>query len=156
MIKALSEPKGYAVASSFGLIQLILLLNSIKLSIQPFLLFQIVSIAFAGTSALFLFIFFFENLEKKIIYPIFTHFLDASSTVMALESGLKEKAYIARLFIDLVGAYGVFLMKLLIIGPISYYLLEKYEGKWKEEAFFFLVVYGFVLFLRNYFLILMI
>lgn len=155
VLKFFNSSKKYIYGALLGYAQLMVFILYIKISIDFLLLFKMLSLAFTVTILPVLVFAFFESIKLKIAYPIYAHFLDASSTVIALESGLKEKAYLARAFIELVGAGGVFLMKFLVIFPISYYLLENYEGKWREEAFFFLVVYGFVLFLRNYFLILM-
>lgn len=94
-----------------------------------------------------------ENFGFISIFPIFGHFLDASSTVLALDRGLQESRVLAGTFIEYLGSYGIFLMKALIIIPVVYFIERKMEEEVTGTALFMIGMYGLVLGLRNYFLI---
>ncbi|AOV95360.1 hypothetical protein AQV86_05590 [Nanohaloarchaea archaeon SG9] len=89
------------------------------------------------------------------LFPVLTHFLDAASTVKALERGLSESRALAQFFIEFLGEYGIFVMKALVIVPVALYIEREVEGDISREVLFMIGVYGLVLGLRNYFLLLL-
>lgn len=84
---------------------------------------------------------------------ISAHFLDASSTVVALQNSLTESRVLASLFIELLGPYGVFLMKALIIVPVVYFSREEFNEMYSGLLLYSVFSLGLVLGVRNLFLI---
>lgn len=143
--------KAYVISFIFGSLLASLLYFVSSFSLDYIILGEI--FLFAG---LFVFPFalavFYFDFRKFYVVILFSHFLDASSTRIALRKGLRESRVLANLFLEIFGVYGIFLMKALIFIPITYYILEKNYAK---ELIFLLSIYGLVLGLRNYFLVLL-
>lgn len=149
------QKKAYITETIIGLTALITLLTQVKPGLNTSILLQITGI----TTAAFIPVYITHMLFRKkktglYLFPIYTHFLDAGSTVIALEQGLKESRTLANIFIRSMGEYGIFVMKALIIIPITLYIQEKITGEISREILFMIGVYGLVLGLRNYFLML--
>lgn len=139
-----------------GFIAVSLLFLQIKPVLDVFIFLQMLIF----TTAAFFPIYIIHLLKEQgkislYLFPIFTHFLDAGSTVIALQEGLKESRLLAQIFIKSMGNYGIFIMKALIIVPIAYYIKEEVKGEISREVLYMIGIYGLVLGLRNYFLILM-
>jgi uncharacterized membrane protein len=90
-----------------------------------------------------------ELLRFEFVAPVAAHYLDASSTFTALEFGANEKHVLGRIFIDLFGPSGMFLMKTLVIVPVSYYLVEDFEGEEKMFYIFLITTLGLGIATRN-------
>lgn len=83
------------------------------------------------------------------IIPIFAHFWDASSTYVVLKYGGAEKHVLADLFIQIMGAKGMFVMKGIVIFPIVLYINEEFEGEERNYYLFLIAMLGFALGTRN-------
>ena len=155
MIKIENRKKAYILEAFTGITALSIIWISLKPALDFLLLSQIIILALIPSIPIF---FLPRTLKKKarlfFIFPVSTHFLDAASTVIALEKGLQESRALARIFIEYLGSYGVFAMKALFIIPISYYLVKEIDEGISKEALYMIGVYGLVLGLRNYFLML--
>lgn len=90
-----------------------------------------------------------ELLGYQFIIPIVAHFADAASTITALNAGAEEKHVLANLFIDVFGVYGMFLMKSLVIIPVTYYLVMEFDGEKKNYYLFLVALLGLALATRN-------
>lgn len=147
--------KAYIMESIIGLTALTILFMNVKPDLETSILLQMTGLTIAAFVPVYM---IHLSLEKKTtgmyLFPVFAHFLDAGSTVAALERGLKESRALAQLFISSMGEYGIFIMKALIIIPIALYLEKKVEGEISREILFMIGSYGVVLGLRNYFLLL--
>lgn len=155
VFKTCEIPKRDIYGALLGYLQLIALIFYLQVPFNLILLFRIFSMAFVPIIVPVLLIAFLMPKEIRSVYPVYTHFLDASSTVIALNYGLIERIHLAQLFIKNFGAYGVFLMKLLIVGPLAFYLSRNYERSMERKVFFLVSIYGIILSFRNYFLILL-
>ncbi|MFB6241945.1 MAG: DUF63 family protein [Candidatus Nanosalina sp.] len=90
-----------------------------------------------------------ELLKFEFTAPVAAHYLDASSTFTALSFGANEKHVIGRIFIDLMGPTGMFVMKTMVIVPASYYLVEEFEGEEKMFYIFLITALGLGIAMRN-------
>jgi len=90
-----------------------------------------------------------ELLTPAFTLPIAAHFLDASTTVTALEFGGSEKHVLARFFIENLGPYSMFLMKGLVIIPVVYYIYREIEGEERNYYLFLIAMLGFAIATRN-------
>jgi hypothetical protein len=149
------QKKAYITETTIGLTALITLLAQVKPGLNTSILLQIIGLTTAAFLPVYILHFILE--KKKIglyLFPIYTHFLDAGSTVIALQKGLQESRILAQIFIRNMGEYGIFVMKALIIVPITLYIEKEIKGEISREILFMIGVYGLVLGLRNYFLML--
>ncbi|MFB6175485.1 MAG: DUF63 family protein [Candidatus Nanohalobium sp.] len=90
--------------------------------------------------------------SSKLLLPVAAHYLDAASTVVALQKSLKESRFLANLFIKNLGPGGIIVMKALVIIPVVYFSTnfdEEYEGL----LLYIVFALGLVLGVRNLFLI---
>lgn len=87
--------------------------------------------------------------DGMIFLPIWAHFLDAASTVIALENSFSESRLLARIFIELLGPYGIFLMKALIIVPLTFYAVRALDGKHALLSVYIITALGLILGIRN-------
>lgn len=88
--------------------------------------------------------------KVEFAYPIFAHFLDASTTFLAINSGAREKVFLGRFFIEIFGPIGIFILKTVVIIPLTYYLFAKSEAKENLYYLYFITVLGMVLSARNF------
>lgn len=85
----------------------------------------------------------------EILAPIATHFMDASSTVVSISNGAVEKQFIARLFIENLGPYGIFALKAMAIIPIVYIIDRETENKERIFYLYTITALGLVITVRN-------
>lgn len=90
-----------------------------------------------------------DLLRFEFTAPVAAHYLDASSTFTALSYGANEKHVLGRAFIDIFGPSGMFIMKTLVIVPVSYYLITEFEGEEKMFYIFLITMLGLGIATRN-------
>lgn len=83
------------------------------------------------------------------LLPVSAHFLDATSTFTALNFGAEEKHVLGRLFINLLGNWGMFVLKGLVIIPAVLYILENFDGEEKTFYIFIITLLGLGIATRN-------
>lgn len=83
--------------------------------------------------------------------PVSAHFLDATSTFTALSFGAEEKHVLGRIFIDLFGNGGLFVLKSLVIIPVVIYIIKNFEGEEKVFYLFIITLLGLGIATRNIF-----
>lgn len=150
-----SKKKAYILEATAGILFLAVSYIATAPVLDPLIFLKIISITMSAFIPVYiLHIAFKEKTTQLYLFPILTHYFDAASTVIALEEGLQESRALARVFIENLGPYGVFAMKSLVIIPVAYYLSEKMEGDMSQEILYLIGIYGLVLGLRNYFLLL--
>ena len=118
--------------------------NPQALLLELFLIFLWSTIGFISLK-----IFKPELVRFEFLAPVTAHYLDASSTFVALNFNANEKHVLGRIFIDIFGPAGIFLMKTLVIVPISYYLVEEFEGEEKMFYIFIITLLGLGIATRN-------
>jgi uncharacterized membrane protein len=120
-------------------------------------LYDIVVLLGLSITALILVFAFFYILDiqrdKLILLPIWSHFIDASSTVIALNNSLSESRLLANIFIQYLGPYGIFLMKALIIIPLTFFAVRNLDEKHSLFALYVISALGLILGVRNILLI---
>ncbi len=80
-----------------------------------------------------------ELLTWGFISPIAAHYLDATSTVVALSLGGTEQQLVAARLIDVLGPYAIFILKTVVIIPVVY-LIELKINDEKEKLFYFFII----------------
>lgn len=90
-----------------------------------------------------------DLISYSFILPVAAHFLDATSTVVALGQGAEEKHVLANFFINTLGPYGMFVMKGLVIIPATYYIIKEFEGEERNYYLFLITLLGIALATRN-------
>jgi uncharacterized membrane protein len=90
-----------------------------------------------------------DLLRFEFTAPVSAHYLDASSTFTALSFGASEKHVLGRTFIEFFGPSGIFLMKTIVIIPVSYYLVTEFEGEEKMFYIFLITALGLGIATRN-------
>lgn len=90
-----------------------------------------------------------DLLNSGFTVPVAAHYLDASTTVAVLSTGGTENQVLAGYFVSLLGPYGIFLLKTLVIVPVVYYILENFEGDERNYYLFLVASLGFALAMRN-------
>lgn len=90
-----------------------------------------------------------ELFEPAFYLPVAAHLLDASSTYTALQFGGSEKHVLANFFINIFGAPGIFIMKLLIIPPAVLYIYRNVDGEKRNYYLFLVALLGFAIATRN-------
>ncbi len=118
--------------------------NPQALLLEIFVIFLWSAVGFIGLK-----LFKPELLRFEFLAPVAAHYLDASSTFVALNFNANEKHVLGRIFIDLFGPSGIFLMKTLVIVPISYYLVEEFDGEEKMFYIFIITLLGLGIATRN-------
>lgn len=91
----------------------------------------------------------------ELLAPVLAHYLDATTTVIALANGGVEQQVVARYFIDNIGLTGIFVLKTLVIIPAV--IIIRREVKMDEKRLFYLFVLtalGLGISVRNLLLIL--
>lgn len=81
--------------------------------------------------------------------PVAAHYLDATSTFTALEFGAEEKHVLGRIFIDIFGSSGMFMLKTLVIIPVVLYIVRNFEGEEKTFYIFIITLLGLGITTRN-------
>jgi uncharacterized membrane protein len=94
-------------------------------------------------------LFYPELATLKFQLPVIAHYFDATSTVVSLANGGEEKHVLASLFIDNFGPYSMFLMKTLIIVPVTWYVVKETDGDVQRFVLFVIALLGFALGTRN-------
>lgn len=149
-----NQKKAYITETVIGLTALTVFFTQIKTGFNGNIFLRITGLAVAAFTPVYIIHLILERKKTGLyLFPVLTHFLDAGSTVVALEEGLMESRTLAQIFISSMGEYGIFVMKALTIIPIALYIEEKIEGEISREVLFMIGVYGLVLGLRNYFLV---
>lgn len=148
----------YILEALSGLVFFLILLAFLGITMEfpiqtPLFILFYASAAFAPVYLLYKFS-PVKKLGVLFLFPIFTHLLDASSTFLALQKGLEESQFLAQKFISFIGPEGIFVMKYLIILPVSLYMAKRRDQKFFEEILYLIGIYGLVLGFRNLFLIL--
>lgn len=116
--------------------------------------FKLSALSIASILPVYLFLYLFDlRRDKMILFPVWAHFVDASSTVIALENSLTESRILASFFIDVFGPYGIFLMKSMVIIPITFFAVENLEEKYSLLAVYIVTSMGLILGVRNILLI---
>lgn len=90
---------------------------------------------------LFLKAFFPRFLSAELILPVGMHYMDATTTLVALRFGGYEQHLVARYFIEIFGPYGIFILKSLVVIPAVVIVNKKTEG---EERLFYLFILTFL------------
>ena len=88
-------------------------------------------------------------INYQFLIPVIAHYADSASTITALDVGAEEKHVVANLFIDVFGPYGMFLMKTIVIIPVTYYLIKEFEGEKRNYYLFLVAMLGLALATRN-------
>jgi uncharacterized membrane protein len=86
-----------------------------------------------------------EFMKIEFVYPLFTHYLDASTSFIAINGGAREKMFIGRVFVDSFGPGGIFVLKSLIIVPLVYYIFQEIDGEERLYLLYFIGALGLVL-----------
>lgn len=98
-----------------------------------------------------------SKLDKMFYIPVFGHLFDAATSFTALtllgpwNFREIEKHVLARFFVNPAhfGPSGIFVMKLLIIVPATYYIYTEFEGEKRNYYLFLIAMLGFALGTRN-------
>lgn len=90
-----------------------------------------------------------ELLSWDFTIPVAAHYLDATSTFTALEFGAEEKHVLGRLFIDIFGSSGMFVLKTLVIIPVVLYIIRNFDGEEKTFYIFIITLLGLGIATRN-------
>lgn len=78
-----------------------------------------------------------ELMRFEFTAPVSAHYLDATSTFVALSFNANEKHVLGRFFIDIFGPSGMFILKSIVIVPATVYIIREFEG---EERMFYLFI----------------
>lgn len=89
-------------------------------------------------------------LSYSFTLPVAAHYLDATSTAVALKFGAREQHIIAQHFLDIFGIYGVFVLKTLIIVPITFFIIKEYDYSDKKFYLFLIAALGLGIAVRNF------
>lgn len=90
-----------------------------------------------------------ELLSWDFTLPVAAHYLDATSTFTALQFGADEKHVLGRLFIDIFGSGGMFILKTLVIIPVVLYIIRNFEAEEKTFYIFIITLLGLGIATRN-------
>jgi len=141
--KKLEAFRGIEYHKSWSVIGFATLLVIIPLfdyqNLEPLGIFVIMTIVWSLAGFLVMKTAFSKYLTFAFIAPIFVHYLDATSTVVALSYGAEEKHVLGNVFIDVFGPYGMFLMKTLVIVPVVYYIFTRFEDVYERNYYLFLI-----------------
>jgi uncharacterized membrane protein len=88
--------------------------------------------------------------DLEFVYPVFAHYLDASTSYIAISEGASEKMFLGRIFVDAFGPGGIFALKTLIIVPLTYYIFRNFEGEERIYPLYLITALGVVLATRNF------
>ncbi len=90
-----------------------------------------------------------EFFNLNFAFPVSAHYLDATSTLVALSHGADEKHVIGRRFIEIFGNWGMFPLKTLVIIPIVIYIIRNFDGEEKVFYIFIITLLGVGIATRN-------
>ena len=90
-----------------------------------------------------------EFMRWDFTLPVSAHYLDATSTLTALQFGADEKHVLGRIFIDIFGNGGMFILKSLVIIPVVVYIVRNFEGEEKTFYIFIITLLGLGIATRN-------
>jgi len=147
-IKGISYHK---IFSTLGLSALIISLMFFRVENWDLLAgFILVSMAWITLGYLLLRSFAPEYLDWAFTLPIAAHFFDASSTYVGITlSGAEEKHVLADTVMQMVGAWGIFLVKAAIIVPVVWIIYQDFEGDERNYYLFLVALLGFAITTRN-------
>jgi uncharacterized membrane protein len=91
-----------------------------------------------------------DLMKVEFVYPVFAHYLDASTSYIAISEGAREKMFLGRIFVDVIGPGGIFVLKTLIIVPLTYYIFRNFEGEERIYPLYLITALGVVLSTRNF------
>lgn len=91
-----------------------------------------------------------ELIKIQFLYPIFAHYLDASTSFIAIYEGAREKMFLGRALVDVFGPGGIFVLKTIIIVPLTYYIFRNLEGEERTYSLYLITALGVVLSARNF------
>ncbi|MFB6215622.1 MAG: DUF63 family protein, partial [Candidatus Aenigmatarchaeota archaeon] len=91
-----------------------------------------------------------EFMEMEFVFPLFAHYLDASTSYIAISQGAREKMFLGRFFVNNFGPGGIFVLKTLVIVPLTYYIFRSVEGEERIYLLYFVSALGLVLSARNF------
>ncbi|WP_414837851.1 DUF63 family protein [Candidatus Nanosalina sp. VS9-1] len=92
-----------------------------------------------------------DFLSLEIVAPVAMHYLDATTTAVALRFGASEQHIVASYFIEVFGPYGVFLLKTLAVVPAVLIINKEVEGEEKMFYLFVIAALGLGIAVRNLF-----
>lgn len=118
-------------------------------NLQALAMFIIITMAWGLIGYLTLSLFSPKLLTASFALPVSAHFYDATTTVVALAFQAEEKHVVAQQFINIFGPYGMFLMKGLFIIPITWYIVEEFEGEERNYYLFLITLLGLSIGTRN-------
>jgi len=90
-----------------------------------------------------------DKIKIELLAPIIAHLMDASSTVTSIRYGASEQQFVARLFIESLGPYGIFLLKAISIIPIVYIIDRETDGTKRIFYLYVITALGLVITFRN-------
>lgn len=93
-----------------------------------------------------------ELFEWRFLAPTLLHFLDASTTVVALKSGAQELNILVNLSNQVLGVYSIFAVKTIFIVPITVYLIRE-ETEYRDLALIVIALMGLAIGTSNLFAI---
>ncbi len=90
-----------------------------------------------------------ELATYSFLVPVAAHYWDASTSFVALSHGASEKHVLAQFFVNNLGPGGMFVMKTLLIVPVTYYIVDEFEGERKRYYLLLVALLGIALGTRN-------
>ncbi|MFB6209630.1 MAG: DUF63 family protein [Candidatus Nanohaloarchaea archaeon] len=151
-LEDLRDIEYHKILGAIGTVSLLLLLPFYSINnMRGFAMIAMLSLGVILTGYLLLKSFRPSLLEYSFSIPVLAHYMDASVTSVALTfPSTAEKHVLARFFVDLMGPFGMFVMKSLIIVPAVYYINENMEADEKRYYLFLIAVLGFAIATRNF------
>lgn len=153
--KEISDKTDYGYSRILSVIGSVLLVLSLSFfSVQKVSGFAMILSAL-GVTAIILYsllkLFRPDLLSYEFFIPVFSHYMDAAVTGVALLfPGTYEKHVLARFFIDQLGSIpGMYTMKTLVIVPAVIYIIRNVEGEEKLYYLFLITVLGVAISTRN-------
>lgn len=92
-----------------------------------------------------------DLLSFNFALPVGAHFLDATSTFVALRFGASEQHLLARFFIEVFGSSGVFVLKAVAVIPVVLIINRNIENDEKMFYLFIITALGLGIAARNFF-----
>jgi len=91
-----------------------------------------------------------EYVNWAFTLPIAAHLFDATSTYVGISlAGAEEKHVLADTVMQMVGAWGIFLVKAVIIIPVVWIIYQDFEGDERNYYLFLVALLGFAITTRN-------
>lgn len=149
-LEEIKEIKYHRTLSGLGILYIILLLPFYQVqNLQALLLFALTILAWSVPGFLLVKKFKPGFASFEFLVPVAAHYLDATSTFVALTFGAEEKHVLGRIFIELFGNGGMFLLKTMVIIPVVYYIVKDIEGEEKIFYLFIITLLGLGIATRN-------